>query len=113
MGQSIDFVSIQTVHERMNSSSFATVSDKNEVFQPEIVLRRSLQSASKPTDILSLENEVFQSKMENEILKLFEEFDCDQTRVIKVRQLVEKYQKITQKCICELHDKNELNKEQI
>ena len=39
-----------------------------------------------------------------------EEFDCDQTRVIKVRQLVEKYQKITQKCICELHDKNELNK---
>ena len=26
------------VHERMNSSSFATVSDRNKVFQPEIVL---------------------------------------------------------------------------
>ena len=68
-----------------------------------------------------MENEVFQSKMENEILKLFEEFDMMtlpnyyQNRVIKVRQLVEKYQTITQKGICELHDKtlvvkrNELN----
>ena len=125
LDQSIDSVSIQMVHERMNSSSFATVSDKNEVFQPEIVLRHSPQSGvlpSKPTDIFSTENEVFQSKMENEILKLFEEFDMmtlhdyDQTRVIKVRQLVEKFQTITQKGICKLHDEtlkvktNELNK---
>jgi uncharacterized C2H2 Zn-finger protein len=122
--QSIDSVSIQMVHQRMKSSSFATISDKNEVFQQEIVLRHSQQSelCSKPTDILSTKNEVFQSKMENEILKLFEEFDMMtlhnyyQTRVIKVRQLVEKYQTITQKGICKLHDEtlevktNELNK---
>ena len=93
LDQSIDSVSIQMVHDRMNSSSFAAVSDKSEVFQPEIVLRRSPQYGvlpSKSTDILSTRNEVFQSKMENEILKLFEEFDMmtlhdyDQTRVIKV-----------------------------
>ena len=125
--QSIDSVSIQMVHQRMKSSSFATISDKNEVFQQEIVLRHSQQSelCSKPTDILSTKNEVFQSKMENEILKLFEEFDMMtlhnyyQTRVIKVRQLVEKYQTITHKDIWKLqsvHDEtleiktNELNK---
>ena len=62
LDQSIDSVSIQTVHERMNSSSFATFSDNNEVFQPEIVLRRSLQSASKPTDILSPEMKYFNPK---------------------------------------------------
>ena len=120
-----DSVSIQMVHERLNSSSFATVADKSEVFQPEIVLRHSPQSGvlpSKPTDIFSTENEVFQSKMENEILKLFEEFDMMtlhnyyQTRVIKIRQLVEKYQTIAQKSIVKLDEKtlgvktNELNK---
>ena len=63
------------VRERMNSSSFATVPDKNEAFQPEIALRFTSQSGvlpSKPTDT---ENEVFQSEMEKEIVKLFEEFD--------------------------------------
>ena len=53
-------------NKRLNSSSFATVSDKNEVFQPEIVLRHSLQSGvlpSKPSDILRTENEVFQNRI--------------------------------------------------
>ena len=45
------------VHERMNSSSFATVSDRNKVFQPEIVLRQSGVLPSKP---IGSENEVFQ-----------------------------------------------------
>ena len=60
------------IQERLNSSSFATVSDKNVVFQPEIVLRQSRVLPSKPTDT---ENEVFQSEIEKEIVKLFEEFD--------------------------------------
>ena len=55
------------VHEGINSSSFATVPDKNEVFQPEIVLRPTSQSGvlpSKPTDTA---NEVFQSEMEKKL----------------------------------------------
>ena len=60
------------VQERFNLSSFATFSDKNEVFQPEIVLRQSGVLPSKPTDT---GNEVFQSEIEKEIVKLFEEFD--------------------------------------
>ena len=110
------------VHERINLSSFATVSDKNEAFQPEVVLRLTSQSEvlpSKPTDT---ENEVFQSEMEKEIVKIFEEFDImslydyDQTRVRKVKELVEKYQRITQEVIVKLHENtlevkaNELNK---
>ena len=59
--------------------------------------------------------------MENEIVKLFEEFDSmtrhdyDQMRVTKVRQHVEKYQRITQEVVLKLHEKtvkvkiNELN----
>ena len=96
------------VHERINSSSFATVSDKNEVFQPEIVLRQSGVLPSKP---VGSENEVFQSEIEKEIVKLFGEFDMmtlydyDQTRVRKVKELVEKYQTITQKVIVKLHEK--------
>jgi hypothetical protein len=98
------------VQERFNSSSFATFSEKNEVFQPEIVLRPTSQSGvlpSKPTDT---ENEVFQSEMEKEIVKLFGEFDMmtlydyDQTRVRKVKQLVEKYQRITQEVIVKLYE---------
>jgi hypothetical protein len=108
------------VHERINSSSFATVPDQNETFQPEIVLTsQSRVLPSKPTDT---ENEVFQSEMEKEIVKLFEEFDMmslydyDQTRVRKVKQLVEKSQRITQEVIVKLHENtlevktNELNK---
>jgi hypothetical protein len=96
------------VDEFINSSSFAAVSDKNEVFQPEIVLRQSGVLPSKLTD---MGNEVFQSEIEKEIVKLFEEFDMmtlydyDQTRVGKVRQLVEKYQTITQEVIVKLHEK--------
>ena len=97
------------VHERMNSFSFATVPVENEVFQPEIVptLTKHLGVLpSNPTDIFKMEGK----EMENEIVKLFEEFDkmtlhdYDQTRVIKVRQLVEKYQTISQKFIFELHE---------
>ena len=59
--------------------------------------------------------------MENEIVKLFEEFDLmtmhdyDQMRVTKVRQLIEKYQRITEAVVLKLHEKtlavktNELN----
>ena len=59
---------LQMVHERISPSSFAT----NEVFQPEIVLRQSGVFPSKPTDT---GNEGFQSEIEKEIVKLFEEFD--------------------------------------
>ena len=96
------------VQERLNSSSFATVSDKNEVFQPEIVLRQSGVLPSRP---IGSENEVFQSEIEKEIVKLFGEFDMmtlydyDQTRVRKVKELVEKYQTITQEVIVKLHEK--------
>ena len=65
---------------------------------------------------------VFQSDMENEIIKLFDEFDMknlpgyDQVRLRKLRQLVEKYQTITQEVVFKLHEKtlevktNELEK---
>jgi hypothetical protein len=95
---------LKMVHGRINSSSFAT----NEVFQTEIVLRQSGILPSKPTD---MGNEVFQSEIEKEIVKLFGEFDMmslydyDQTRVGKVKQLVEKYQTITQEVIVKLHEK--------
>ena len=55
-------------------------------------------------------SENFQSELENDILKLFEKFDMmklhdyDQMRVGKVRQLVEKYQKITQEAVFKLHE---------
>ena len=55
--------------------------------------------------------EIFQSEMEKEIVKLFEEFDLmtrhdyDQMRVTKVRQLIEKYQRITQEVVLKLHEK--------
>ena len=55
--------------------------------------------------------EIYQSEMENEIVKLFEEFDLmtwhdyDQMRVTKVRQLIEKYQRITQEAVLKLHEK--------
>ena len=97
------------VHERINSSRFATVPVKNEVFQPEIVPTHMPHLGvlpSNPIDIYKMEG----TKMENEIVKLFEEFDkmtlhnYDQTRVRKVRQLVEKYQIISQKLIFELHE---------
>ena len=64
-----------------------------------------------PLKLTDTENEVFQSEIEKEIVKLFEEFDMmtlydyDQTRVGKVRQLVEKYQTITQEVIVKLHEK--------
>ena len=96
------------VQERLNSSSFATVSVKNEVFQPEIVLR---QSGVLPSKAIGTGNEVFQSEIEKEIVKLFGDFDMmslydyDQTRVTKVKQLVEKYQTITQEVIVKLHEK--------
>ena len=60
--------------------------------------------------------------MENEIIKLFDEFDMmnlpdyDQVRLRKLRQLVEKYQTITQEVVFKLHEKtlevktNELEK---
>jgi hypothetical protein len=91
------------VHERINSSSYAT----NKVFQPEIILRLMPKSGvlpSKPTDT---ENE----EIEKEIVKLFGEFDMmtlydyDQTRVRKVKELVEKYQTIIQEVIVKLHEK--------
>ena len=44
------------VHESINSSSFATVADRNESFQPEVVLRHSGMLPSKP---IGSENEVF------------------------------------------------------
>ena len=59
--------------------------------------------------------------MENEIVKLFEEYDLmtwndyNQMRVMRVRQLIEKYQRITQEVVLKLHEKtlvvktNELN----
>ena len=96
------------VHESINSSSFATVADRNESFQPEVVLRHSEMLPSKP---IGSENEVFQSEIEKEIVKLFGEFDMmtlydyDQTRVRKVKELVEKYQTITQEVIVKLHEK--------
>ena len=92
------------VHERINSSNSLAVSD---VFQPEIVLRQSGVLPSKLTDT---ENEVFQSEIEKEIVKLFGEFDMmalydfDQMRVRKVKELVEKYQTITQEVIVKLHE---------
>ena len=110
------------VHEGINSSSFATVPDKNKVFQPEIVLRLTPQPGVWPSKSNDTENEVFQPEIEKEIVKLFEEFDMmtlydyDQTRVRKVKQLVEKYQRITQEVIVKLHENtlevktNELNK---
>ena len=58
-----------------------------------------------------MENEDFQSEIGKEIVKLFGEFDMmtlydnDQTRVRKVKQLVEKYQTITQEVIVKLHEK--------
>ena len=76
------------VHERIKSSSFATVAEKKEVFQPEIVMQNSAQDSDL--------------EMENEILKLFEEFDTmslhdyDNFRVTKVKQLVRKYQTVSQ-----------------
>ena len=63
------------VHEGINSSSFATVPDKNEVFQPEIVLRLTPQPGVWPSKSNDTENEVFQPEIEKEIVKLFEEFD--------------------------------------
>ena len=83
------------VHERINSSSFAAVPVKNELFQPEIVPTLTPHLGVpplNPTDIYKTEG----TEMENEIVELFEEFDkmtlhdYDQTRVRKVRQLVEK-----------------------
>ena len=77
------------VHERINSSSFSIVADEKEVFQPEIVIQNSSQDSD--------------SEMKNETVKLFEEFDMmslhdyDNFRVTKVRQLVRKYQTVTQK----------------
>ena len=78
------------VHEKIDlSSNFVTVSDKIEVFQPEIVL---WQSGVLPSKLTVTENEVFQSEIEKEIVKLFEEFDMmtllynyDQTRVRKIK----------------------------
>ena len=49
--------------------------------------------------------------MENEIVKLFEEFDLmtwhdyNQMRVMKFRRLIEKYQRITQEVVLKLHEK--------
>ena len=94
------------VHGRMNSSSFAT----NEVFQPEIILRHTPQSGLLPSKQADTRNEVFQSEVEKEIVKLFGEFDMmtlydyNRTRVRKVKQLVEKYQTITQEVIVKLHE---------
>ena len=77
---------------------------------------------SKSVEFDPDKNEVFQSEMEDEIVKLFEEFDMmnlhdyDEMRVRKVKQLVEKYQGITQKVVFKLHEKtlevktNELKK---
>jgi hypothetical protein len=85
------------VHERTKSSSFATVADKKEVFQPEIVIQNSAQDSDL--------------EMENEIVRLFEEFDAmslhdyDNFRVTKVKQLVRKYQTVSQKVIAKLHEK--------
>ena len=97
------------VHERLNSSSFASVPIKSENFHPEIVPILHLGVLpSNPTDIYKTEG----TEMEDEIAKLFEEFDrmtlhdYDQTRVIKVRQLVKRYQTISQKFIYELHEKS-------
>ena len=85
------------VHERIKSFSFATVAEKKEAFQPEIVIQNSTQDSDL--------------EMENEILKLFEEFDTmslhdyDNFRVTKVKQLVRKYQTVSQKVIVKLHEK--------
>ena len=85
------------VHERIKSSNFATVADKKEAFQPEIVIQNSAQDSDL--------------EMENEIVKLFEEFDTmslreyDNFRVTKVKQLVRKYQTVSQKAIAKLHEK--------
>ena len=71
-----------------------------------------LQNSSQDSDL----------EMENEIVKLFEEFDTmslreyDNFRVTKVKQLVRKYQTVSQKAIAKLHEKtlevktNKLNK---
>ena len=89
-------------------SIFETFSDSNEVFQSETVPR---QSGLLPSKQIGTENDVFQSEMEKEIVKLFEEFDVmtlcdyDQTRVGKVQQLFEKYQTIAQEVIVKLHEK--------
>ena len=66
---------------------------------------------SKKVSFASVQDKNFHSKMENEILKLFEEMDVmnphdyDQIRVRKVKQLVEKYQRITQKVAFKLLEK--------
>ena len=85
------------VHERIMSSSFATVAHKKEVFQPEIVI----QNYTQDSDL----------EIENEIVELFKEFnimslhDYYNFRVTKVKQLVRKYQTVSQKVIVKLHEK--------
>ena len=67
---------------------------------------------SKKVSFATVQDKNFHSKMENEILKLFEEIDVmitvhdyNQIRVRKVKQLVEKYQRITKKVAFKLLEK--------